>query len=70
MSQVDDRHRSGPYALEDRMSSASATIARTGNPNHKGLPNWPAYDAEQRATMSSTTNAKSTTTHAANHDWR
>jgi len=40
------------YALQDRMSAAWTTFARTGNPNVKGLlPEWPAFDAAQRATM-------------------
>jgi para-nitrobenzyl esterase len=39
------------YALADRMSAAWAAFARTGNPNHKGLPNWPAFNTGQRATM-------------------
>jgi len=39
------------YALEDKMSSAWVAFARNGNPNHKGLPNWPAYDTGRRATM-------------------
>lgn len=39
------------YALQDRMSTAWTTFARTGNPNHKGLPNWPAFDISKRATM-------------------
>jgi para-nitrobenzyl esterase len=39
------------YALQDKMSGAWASFARTGNPNHKGLPNWPAFKTEQRATM-------------------
>jgi para-nitrobenzyl esterase len=39
------------YALQDRMSTAWATFARTGNPNHKGLPNWPAFEMTKRATM-------------------
>jgi para-nitrobenzyl esterase len=39
------------YALQDRMSTAWTTFARTGNPNHKGLPNWPAFDTTKRATM-------------------
>ncbi len=39
------------YALQDKMSAAWTTFARTGNPNHKGLPNWPAFNATQRATM-------------------
>ena len=33
------------------MSAAWAAFARTGNPNVKGLPHWPAFTADQRATM-------------------
>jgi para-nitrobenzyl esterase len=39
------------YALADKVSSAWTAFARTGNPSHKGLPNWPAFDMKQRATM-------------------
>lgn len=39
------------YALQDKMSGAWAAFARTGNPNHKGLANWPAFKADSRATM-------------------
>src|SRR6266850_1279881 len=39
------------YALQDRISAAWTNFARTGNPNHKGLPNWPAFDTTKRATM-------------------
>jgi para-nitrobenzyl esterase len=39
------------YALQDRMSTAWTTFARTGNPNHKGLPNWPTFDNAKRSTM-------------------
>ena len=40
------------YALQDRMSAAWTNFARTGNPNVKGLlPEWPAFDTSQRATM-------------------
>jgi para-nitrobenzyl esterase len=39
------------YALSDKMSAAWAAFARTGNPNVKGLPHWPAFTADQRATM-------------------
>jgi para-nitrobenzyl esterase len=39
------------YALADRMSGAWAAFARSGNPNHKGLPTWDPFTAEKRATM-------------------
>jgi para-nitrobenzyl esterase len=38
-----------PFA--DRMSGAWAAFAATGNPNHRGIPAWPAYDTATRATM-------------------
>jgi len=38
-------------ALADKMSSAWINFAKVGNPNHKGLPNWPAYNASNTATM-------------------
>jgi para-nitrobenzyl esterase len=41
-----DRH-----ALADRMSSAWVAFARSGNPNHKGLPAWKPFTADGRATM-------------------
>jgi para-nitrobenzyl esterase len=37
--------------LAAAMSGAWAAFARTGDPNHGGLPDWPAYDTEARATM-------------------
>lgn len=37
--------------LADKVSGAWADFARTGNPNHAGLPHWPAYDPGTRATM-------------------
>jgi para-nitrobenzyl esterase len=39
------------YPLQEKMSNAWAAFARTGNPNHKGLPKWPAFKTDQRATM-------------------
>ena len=37
--------------LADRMSAAWVAFARTGNPNHRGIPQWPAFDSTRRATM-------------------
>jgi para-nitrobenzyl esterase len=39
------------YALADRMSSAWVAFARTGNPNHRGLPRWAPFDTKQRVMM-------------------
>jgi para-nitrobenzyl esterase len=39
------------FVLSKQMSGAWVNFARTGNPNHHGLPNWPAYTADSRATM-------------------
>lgn len=39
------------YALADKVSKAWINFARNGNPNHKGLPNWPAYNSSNTATM-------------------
>ena len=38
-------------ALAERMQDAWLAFARTGDPAHPGLPAWPAYDGERRATM-------------------
>jgi para-nitrobenzyl esterase len=39
------------YPLQEKMSGAWAAFARSGNPNHKGLPDWPAFNPDRRATM-------------------
>jgi para-nitrobenzyl esterase len=51
---------SGPelHPLADKISSAWVAFARTGNPNHKGLPNWPAFTTSERATMILNTESK------------
>jgi para-nitrobenzyl esterase len=48
-------HYSGGSAeavvLSKQISTAWVSFARTGNPNHGGLPHWPMYTSERRATM-------------------
>jgi para-nitrobenzyl esterase len=39
------------YALAAKISGAWTAFARTGNPNHRGLPEWPAFDETRRAVM-------------------
>ena len=39
------------HALSAAMQTAWANFARSGNPNHAGLPDWPAYDTTARPTM-------------------
>jgi para-nitrobenzyl esterase len=37
--------------LAAKMSGALVAFARTGNPAHRGLPEWPAFSSPSRATM-------------------
>jgi para-nitrobenzyl esterase len=37
--------------VADRMSDAFVAFARSGDPNHAGLPQWRLYDLSTRATM-------------------
>ncbi len=39
------------YELSTKMSEAFATFARTGKPSAAGLPSWPQFDLQKRATM-------------------
>jgi len=41
----------GAATLQDQISDAWIAFARSGNPNHPGLPVWPAYTMENRETM-------------------
>ena len=38
-------------ALGDKVADAWVAFARNGNPNHSGLPQWPAFSAERGETM-------------------
>jgi para-nitrobenzyl esterase len=38
-------------ALAAKVSEAWISFARTGNPNHAGLPHWPAFDSDKVPTM-------------------
>jgi para-nitrobenzyl esterase len=39
------------HVLADKMSGAWINFAKTGNPNHSGLPQWPDYNVQNTATM-------------------
>lgn len=44
-------NRPDAQALADVVSETWLAFARTGDPNHSGLPSWPVYDEHRRATM-------------------
>lgn len=49
---IGEAHRTpGAQALADRVSRTWAAFARHGTPANNGIPAWPAYSAERRATM-------------------
>jgi para-nitrobenzyl esterase len=53
-AEICDQYSAGtPEALtlSRQMGAAWVNFARNGNPNHEGLPHWPAYTEETRATM-------------------
>lgn len=39
------------YALSEKVQKAWVAFARSGNPNHGGLPQWKPHSAAERATM-------------------
>jgi para-nitrobenzyl esterase len=40
-----------PRRLAEKMSQALVHFARTGDPNHSGIPAWPSYDSKNGAVM-------------------
>ncbi|MHA1987308.1 MAG: carboxylesterase/lipase family protein [Promethearchaeota archaeon] len=40
-----------PKELSEKMMDAWISFAKTGNPNHGNIPDWPSYDPKTRATM-------------------
>ncbi len=40
-----------PTGLSEKVMDAWIAFARNGNPNNDSIPEWPAYNAEKRATM-------------------
>jgi para-nitrobenzyl esterase len=43
--------RPGTHELAAAMSEAWSAFARSGDPNHPGIPKWAPYTAKNRATM-------------------
>jgi para-nitrobenzyl esterase len=37
--------------MSEQMGRAWTNFARTGDPNHDGLPHWPSYSANKRSVM-------------------
>ena len=37
--------------LSEKVMDSWITFARTGNPSHSGIPEWPNYNTEKRSTM-------------------
>ena len=37
--------------MADRLGSVWLAFAKTGDPNNKTIPHWPAYNAKERPTM-------------------
>ena len=53
LPKIDEFAGKGPdvEVLSHKIMDAWISFARTGNPNHDGIPKWPSYDNEKRATM-------------------
>jgi para-nitrobenzyl esterase len=40
-----------PRGLTEQLMDAWLAFAKTGNPNHRNMPDWPAYETDDRLTM-------------------
>jgi len=47
-----------PARMAAQIGGAWVAFARTGNPNHRGIPNWPRFDAQRRPVMVFDTRSK------------
>ncbi len=43
--------KGAPKDLSEKMMDAWISFAKTGNPNHGNIPEWPTYDSKTRGTM-------------------
>jgi para-nitrobenzyl esterase len=41
----------GPKQMADQIAGAWVAFARTGKPDHAGIPHWPAFNATERPVM-------------------
>ena len=48
---VEYTHQEGMEALQDEIAGAVIAFARTGDPNHAGIPDWPAGTPDTENTM-------------------
>lgn len=47
-----------PRHMAEQIGGAWAAFARTGKPDHPGIPHWPAYDAQTRPVMDFNTRSR------------
>ncbi|MCQ2530013.1 MAG: carboxylesterase family protein [Lachnospiraceae bacterium] len=50
----------GAEKLQEEMAGALVAFAKTGDPNHEGMEEWPAFDVETKPTIVFTTDGSRT----------